>query len=659
MNKNIRKAAAGEMLRVACFVIYYISLILLGIIIIAGTAFLTFFLVAHLVDRFQDGDVLVLRKILGALIIISCIWTFAGMFGLYLIRPLFKSTRDVDSTRVEVTENECPELFKAIREIVDKVGCGMPARVFLAPNADASVSYDTSFWRIFLPVKKNLNIGLGLFEGMNIEEIKAIIAHELGHFPQGHRLMSTVIISNKVLYNLVNENESWYNWVDSLCVNESWFYRFVGKCARGMTKGINKCTRRVYGFVTKGYLKLERLNEFEADNISCKIVDKRDFISMLCKLEVRANRYGEYCRFLRMLASDGLFVNRYFECMNIFNSLLPEFPDKEIKSFTYSDTLTRPLCMLEGEIRDAVSGEWDSHPSIEERLENAQNNGMESEKRPEPQDSWLLIPEETVVKVSDKIISLNMESCGDLELMNTEDFSAWADDRISEHIMDNRLRPYFEGRIFMFQLDDSHEAPEECPFNETNARIFAGFRKALKEGTLSENDINALDLLIQEKSLDIYSYVMKRVDDDEKANFRIMYKNTFYLQDLLYGSVGNLNIHRDMLTEEITAKQYMSKKRYQMLCKSVAEFEERLKTVLSEINIDWFCNYINEESAEQFRNYSKSVHNKPGEFEIETIKEMFSLSDSLYILVENLYKIYVKDLTTLIKETLDRKSVSL
>jgi len=37
---------------------------------------------------------------------------------------------------------------------------------------------------MFLPVKKNLQIGMALVNSVTVTEFKAILAHEFGHFSQ-------------------------------------------------------------------------------------------------------------------------------------------------------------------------------------------------------------------------------------------------------------------------------------------------------------------------------------------------------------------------------------------------------------------------------------------------------------------------------------------
>jgi len=46
------------------------------------------------------------------------------------------------------------------------------------------VFYDLSIKNLIFPSRKNLEIGLGLVNILNLSELKAVLAHEFGHFAQ-------------------------------------------------------------------------------------------------------------------------------------------------------------------------------------------------------------------------------------------------------------------------------------------------------------------------------------------------------------------------------------------------------------------------------------------------------------------------------------------
>ncbi|MBK6964785.1 MAG: hypothetical protein IPH20_12810 [Bacteroidales bacterium] len=53
-----------------------------------------------------------------------------------------------------------------------------PKKVYLSSDVNAAVFYDSSFGVCFFPIKKNLQIGLGLVNTITETELKAILAHE-------------------------------------------------------------------------------------------------------------------------------------------------------------------------------------------------------------------------------------------------------------------------------------------------------------------------------------------------------------------------------------------------------------------------------------------------------------------------------------------------
>jgi len=64
-----------------------------------------------------------------------------------------------------------------------------------------------------LPGRKNLVIGLGLVNRLNLSEFKAVLAHEFGHFSQNSmKLGSYVYTSNRIIGEIVFGRD----WLDDL-----------------------------------------------------------------------------------------------------------------------------------------------------------------------------------------------------------------------------------------------------------------------------------------------------------------------------------------------------------------------------------------------------------------------------------------------------------
>jgi len=122
-------------------------------------------------------------------------WIIAGIISgvlcLFLVKGLFKFKRITQAPGVEVTAQEQPQLFAFIGRLCRETRAPMPHRVYLSPDVNAAVFYHESILRLFLPGRKNLLIGLGLVNQLNLSEFKAVLAHEFGHFSQSSMKLGT------------------------------------------------------------------------------------------------------------------------------------------------------------------------------------------------------------------------------------------------------------------------------------------------------------------------------------------------------------------------------------------------------------------------------------------------------------------------------------
>ena len=166
-----------------------------------------------------------------------------GVLFLFLVKALFKWRKQKDEMRLEINVRQHPELFEFIRKICADTKAPFPGKVFLTPEVNAAVFYDSSVLSLIMPVKKNLLIGLGLVNGVNLSEFKAVIAHEFGHFSQSSmRLGSYVYMANRVIYDLVYQRDApttcWQKPAASISASRSSPTRlpsFCGYCAASCT----------------------------------------------------------------------------------------------------------------------------------------------------------------------------------------------------------------------------------------------------------------------------------------------------------------------------------------------------------------------------------------------------------------------------------------
>ena len=178
---NVAAMGRKVMVKIVIFLLFYIAIIAAGIGVFYSAWLFSLFIWNTFIPTF---DIHHTRQAIILTFMLIGFWLFAFTLGFYLLKPLFSFTNINRENLREITATECPELFAMIERLVEKVGCASPKHVYLSSETNAYVFYDTNFWSIFFPIKKNLQIGLGLLQSMSVTELEAVLAHEFGHFSQ-------------------------------------------------------------------------------------------------------------------------------------------------------------------------------------------------------------------------------------------------------------------------------------------------------------------------------------------------------------------------------------------------------------------------------------------------------------------------------------------
>lgn len=653
-DQNIKSAVINELLRIGCFLLYYLLLIALGVIIVIGSFWGSYHLIIDVLPEVGSGRaiILIIMSVIGLCLL-------AIMLGIYLIKPLFAFKKNHNETRVEVFETECPDLFAMIRDVAGKTGCKMPKHVYLSPDVNACVFYDTSFWSIFFPIKKNLEIGLGLFDGTSVEEVKSIIAHEFGHFSQNSmKVGSTVYVTNTVLHDLIYAEDFWDRFVDKWCLSDTGVIRFFGVLTRGLTNIIKRLTFYVYKFVQKGYLKLSRYMEYDADNIACQCVGSDNFVSAMCKIDSLSNKDGLYKHLLSNLIDEKKIVANYFIGKRIVANIIP---NKDMPVLQYDEQLIKPIRTFEIESRVKVEDVWSSHPSLEDRLDNARTQHCPATVSGNPIPAWSLIPDGILERVSTNYTAFIRKNVdGEISYISDEQLKEWMQKEVSENFMDDRLRPFFGKNIIQFDVDKEVEMPTESPLTESNARKIAEFSALLNDWSILNQvnlgQIEAREVLVDGKVYskkklpiesfrieldilheqvvniynDIYAYIGSKCEEEQKAHFRLGFVAVFYARHIRNELLPSLFEHRDNLYNELSRVTRRDEDEYSQLCTYVRDYEAHLKKVVSELDLDWMAHtFISEEYINNLKEYTKEEHNSRVSINTDAINTMFQITDSL------------------------------
>lgn len=656
---NIKSAVWNVLFRIVCFVIYYLMLIALGVVVFVES----FKVVRDLVVLFFETENPI--AYLGYILLIIGLSFFALMLGSYLIKPLFSFKKDKKANRIEVNESECPDLYAMIREVAAATHCAMPKRIYLSPDVNACVFYDTSFWSIFFPVKKNLEIGLGLFDETSVEEVKAVIAHEFGHFSQkSMKIGSTVYITNTVLHNLIYTEDSWDRIVNRWSMSDTWAIRIPGKLTRYLTNIIKRLTFFVYKFVQKAYLKLSRYMEYDADNISCQCVGSETAVSAMCKIDSLSKKDKLYRDLMSHLINENKIITNYFKGKEIVYGMINY---KDMPVLKHDERLTAPIRLFDIKPRVKVNDLWASHPSLEERIENAKVQNVSIDKSEESTPAWSLIPKTVAEFVSVNFMSLIRNNVNaQMSYINDEHFVEWCKQYIKDSFMHERLRPFFGKEIIKFDLDKLVETPQKLPFTEENALEVARFFSYLndwnilnlvKNGQIETNEI-MLDGVLYDKNdipmekmrmemdflhekvvkiySEIYAYVSSRCDDENKSKFRFGFVTKFYSKQISNQMLSPLLAHRDDLYGDLSKVNLRNDDERIQLCKKVREYEKQLKETISNLDLKWLEYFITENYVNELKEFVDGDNMPLFSLDMEGVEYMFRITDSLDLMVKRM-----------------------
>ena len=84
-----------------------------------------------------------------------------------------------------------PELWRIVDELATAAGTRGPDETRIVPEVNAAVWEGSSLLGL-RPGRRYLEIGLPLLAGLSVSELRAVLAHELGHFGHGHTRLAAL-----------------------------------------------------------------------------------------------------------------------------------------------------------------------------------------------------------------------------------------------------------------------------------------------------------------------------------------------------------------------------------------------------------------------------------------------------------------------------------
>ena len=374
---------------------------------------------------------------------------FFGLCFVFLVKPFFRRPPKERNFWAEIDSTEHPRLHAFLKQLCRETGADFPHRIYLGWEVNACVFYDDDLRCLFLPTPKNLQIGLGLLNVLNLSEFKAVLAHEFGHFTQkSMRVGSYVYIANRFMIDLVAGRD----WLDDLVLRLRRYRNVVGALA-SVCWGIFWLFRQVltgcfYGINFLGRA-LSREKEFHADRVAVSVAGSDAIVHGLYRLEFAGQALGQAGRELQIASQHELYTNDLFYHQTRAADYLRRVRD--------DPTLGDPPPVPDGkgppddlftEEEHGVTSKWDSHPSMHDREQSVKEVYLRAAV--DERSPWLLFDDAGAVR---ERVTRRFYRCAyglgrdDADFEPAERVQAFIDAEHAETTYDKRYQGAYDGRF--------------------------------------------------------------------------------------------------------------------------------------------------------------------------------------------------------------------
>lgn len=384
----------------------------------------------------------------------------SAFLAVFMLKALFFVKHGGESEDIEITAQEQPRLFAFLHRLADEAGAPRPHRVYLSNRVNASVFYDLSVANLFFPSRKNLEIGLALVNVLSLSELKAVLAHEFGHFAQrtmyvgrwvyiGQQIAAHIIAKRDILDRFLQAlsrfdlRVAWIGWVLSIVV---WSIRSV--------------TELVFRLVILAQHALSREMEFQADLVAVSLTGSDALIHALHRLNAADDAWSRAVNFAASELRNGRRVRDLFAIQTrVIEQLarvlaqpdlgqVPPLPEQQRETHrVFKAQLAQPPRM------------WLTHPPSAEREENCKRRYI-----PAPLDersAWELF--DNVPALKERLSEHLFKTKEPVDAVPIEESLKRLDEQFDRAYLNRAYRGAYLGRSIVRHADSVQDLYGEAP----------------------------------------------------------------------------------------------------------------------------------------------------------------------------------------------------
>ncbi|WP_069743579.1 M48 family metallopeptidase [Streptomyces sp. EN23] len=342
----------GPTLRAARALVLLAGFYLLGLVLLAALAAVDWAAAVHTPGPFA-------LKVF----IVSAVLAVPIVRGMFMLR----TPPDEDVPGVRVDDSNEPRLWQTVRDIAQQVGTRAPDEILLTGDVNATVGEDSRFLGLAGGTRR-LHIGLPLMTGLSETQLRAVLAHEMGHYGNADTRLAAISERGRVhvLRTIahfearagakVSKERARQEKKAAAAVAKGRKAKEVDTTGTGFTYRAMARLYTVYGtFYLRATLSGSRRAEFAADIAAVRIAGRDATASALREIPVIDAAHDFYLNSYATLGADAGLLPPPGEFLGGFRRLLAA-RHEELDA------------MRGGRLPAEPVSPYDSHPPIAERV---------------------------------------------------------------------------------------------------------------------------------------------------------------------------------------------------------------------------------------------------------------------------------------------------
>ena len=402
----------------------------------------------------------------------------SGIIFAFLVKGFFKKNEIEKELQLELKESDHPTLFAFIRQVCEETGAEEPRKMFVSADVNAAVITRTSLINLFVPPKKDMLLGLGLVNCLNLSEFKAVVAHEFGHFTQGGFVSAYTNVVYRIIFDIVGGRD----WLDETV---EWFkqagggFTVFGICVGGILWAIRSILVGVLNLISSQRRNVMREGEFHADLVAASVAGSDAIVHGLLRTKFGAETLDFAMFELRKAADHKLYTaDLYFHQHAAADILRKQKKDPHIGKPPKLDGPSggKKVQVFDPEEEEDPGDTGDYHPSNYDREENVKARFVVA-----PMDErtpWILFDSAIDLRerLTYKFYRMSAKVPKGTELTDPRQIQKFIDDEHAETTYDARYEGVYDDRMIdTGDIDELNELIQKEPW--TDERLATVYRK--------------------------------------------------------------------------------------------------------------------------------------------------------------------------------------